>query len=67
MSDKETGDRWSEGSQIFFTGGKGWGITGTLQNICLGKEDDIQKFFETGELNDELDPPETGIKRNSRL
>lgn len=49
-------DYWSECGQVFFCGGKGFGLTDTLQTICLGSEDDIKKFFETGELNHELNP-----------
>lgn len=47
-------DYWSDCGQIFFHYGKGYGVTDTLQTICLGKEDDIKKFFDTGELNNEL-------------
>ena len=47
---------WSEDGQIFFCEGYGWGLTETLKTICLGKEADIKKFFDTGELNNELDP-----------
>lgn len=49
-------DSWGGDGQIFFTGGKGYGLTDNGQNICLGNEKDILKFFETGELNDELNP-----------
>ncbi len=53
---KEPKGRWSDCGQIFFEGGEGYGLTATLQTICLGKEDDIKKFFEVGELNNELTP-----------
>ncbi len=56
MSDKETRDYWSECVQIFFHYGKGYGLTDNLQNICLGNEDDIRRFLETGKLNNELNP-----------
>ena len=56
MSDKETRDCWSECEQIFFHYGKGYGLTETLETVCLGKEEDIKRFFETGELNNELNP-----------
>lgn len=49
-------DHWSDCGQIFFTGSKGYGLTDTLQTICLGEEDDINRFFETGELNNKLAP-----------
>ena len=54
MSDKEPKDYWSECVQIFFHYGKGYGVTEDLNPVCLGDEDDIKKFFETGELNNEL-------------
>ena len=54
MSNKEPKDYWSECGQIFFHYGKGYGLTDSLQTICLGNEDDIKKFLETGELNNEL-------------
>ena len=56
MSDKEIKDYWSDCGLVFFCGGKGFGLTDTLQTVFLGNEDDIKKFFETGELNNELDP-----------
>ena len=49
-------DHWSGDGQIFFTGGYGYGLTEDLRNICLGKEEDIKKFFETGEMAKELNP-----------
>ncbi|MFC1874861.1 helix-turn-helix transcriptional regulator [Chloroflexota bacterium] len=56
MSDKEPRDYWSECRQIFFHYGKGYGLTDHPRNICLGNEDDIRKFFETGKLNNEFNP-----------
>ena len=41
MSDKEIKDYWGDCGQVFFCGGKGFGLTDTLQTICLGNEDDI--------------------------
>lgn len=49
-------DHWSEDGQVFFCDGKGYGLTDTLHPICLGEEDDIKKFFGTGELNNNLKP-----------
>ncbi|MBA7628505.1 hypothetical protein ES703_35993 [subsurface metagenome] len=49
-------DHWSQDGQVFFCDGKGYGLTNTLDSICLGEEDDIKKFFETGELNNKLAP-----------
>ena len=54
MSEKEKRDYWSDCVLVFFCGGKGYGLTDTLQTICLGNEDDIKKFFETGGLSNEL-------------
>ena len=56
MSNKEHKDYWSDCGQIFFCAGKGYGLTDNLQTICLGNEEDIKKFFETGELNNGLQP-----------
>jgi len=53
---KEPKGRWSDCGQIFFEGGEGYGLTATLQTICLGNENDIKKFFSTGELNNKLKP-----------
>lgn len=56
MSEKKPGDHWSDCVLVFFCGGKGYGLTDTLQNICLGNENDIKRFFETRELSNELNP-----------
>ena len=48
--------QWSDGGQACFIDGYGWGLTKDLKSIPLGKEDKIKKFFETGELNNELHP-----------
>ena len=53
---KEPKGRWSDCGQIFFEGSEGYGLTATLQTICLGKKEDIEKFFSTGELNNKLAP-----------
>jgi hypothetical protein len=58
MSDKETRDYWSECEQILFHYGKGYGLAETLETVCLGKEEDILKALETGELPDCLTPKE---------
>ncbi len=50
MSDKQR-DYWSDCSQVYFLDGYGWGITEKGGRICLGLEEDILRFFETGELN----------------
>ena len=61
MSEKEPRDYWSDCKQVFFTGGKGFGVTERLRNICLGKEEGINKFFETGELSDVLNPTQRQV------
>jgi len=61
MSEKEKRDYWSDCGQVFFLDGYGWGITDSLQTISLGKEDDIKKFFDTGELNNELNPTQRQV------
>ena len=61
MSAKDHKDYWSDCGQILFTGGFSWGLTDKLNNICLGSEDNIKKFFETGELNDGLNSIERQV------
>jgi len=53
---KEAKDSWNECGQVFFTGGCGYGLMPDLRSICLGKEEDITRFFDTGELNAGLSP-----------
>jgi len=46
-------DHWDSSGQVFFTGGKGWGITwestagylGRIINACLGDEDAINEYL----------------------
>jgi len=47
---------WSEDGQIFFVDGYGYGLTKDLRTICLGQEEDINKYFETGEMAKGLSP-----------
>ena len=54
MTDKKPKDYWRECGQVFFHFGVGHGLTKELKNIPLGSEEDIKKYFETGELNDKL-------------
>ena len=58
---KEKPDYWSECDQIFFHYGKGYGLTPELKTICLGNEEDIKRFFDTGELNNELNPTQRQV------
>lgn len=60
--EREPRTYWSEpDGQIFFCDGKGYGLTDTLQTICLGEEAGIKKFFETGELKADLKPKQREI------
>ena len=52
----ETRDYWSECGQVFFLDGYGWGFTEKGPRICLGREEDILRFFKTGQLNGDLYP-----------
>lgn len=63
MSEKETRDYWSDYGQIFFHYGKGYGLTPELKTICLGREEDIKKFFDTGELNNQLNLTQRQVLR----
>jgi len=54
-------DQWSEDGQIFFHYGKGYSLTENLKTICLGSENDIEKFFATGEINNELNPTQVQV------
>lgn len=54
----DTRDYWSECEQIFFHYGKGYGLTEALETVCLGKEEDLLKALEAGELPDCLTPKE---------
>jgi hypothetical protein len=47
---------WSECGQVFFCDGRGYGLIDKLRSINIGSEDDIKKAFDTGELNDQLQP-----------
>jgi hypothetical protein len=60
MSDKHR-DYWSDCEQVYFLDGYGWGLTDKCQRICLGKEEDILKFFETGELNGNFHPKQKEV------
>ena len=66
----EPKDGWSEDGQIFFHYGEGYGLTEDLHTICLGKKEDIEKFFSTGEINKALSPTQievlTQIKENRK-
>ncbi len=61
MSEKEKRDYWSDCGQVFYCDGNGYGLANTLQTVYLGSEDNIKKFFETGELNDGLNSIERQV------
>lgn len=48
--EKEQRDHWSEDGQVFYTYGKGYGLTDTLKSISLGSENDIEEYFQTGKF-----------------
>ena len=54
MIDNKPNDHWSECGQVFFHYGMGYGLTKELKNISLGSEEDINKYFETGQLSNQL-------------
>ena len=60
---KERRDYWSDCGQVFFLDGFGWGLTPELERIPLGREEDIAKFFQTGELNHNLKPIQKQVLR----
>ncbi len=56
VKEKEYRTSWADCGQVFFCGGKGYGLTVALQTICLGKEGDIQKCLDMGEVGNEFNP-----------
>lgn len=51
---KQANINWSNCGHVCFVDGWGWVVSEDLNNIRLGKEEDIKKIFETGELPQEL-------------
>lgn len=47
---------WSEDGLVFFSEGMGWSLDEKFNTVCLGKEQDINNLFETGEFSEELSP-----------
>jgi hypothetical protein len=60
---KEYHNHWSEDGQIYFCDGKGYGITDTLQTICLGSEEDIDRYFNTGQFGSGFSPLQRQVLR----
>ena len=52
----ERRDYWSECEQVYFLDGWGWGFNENGYRICFGKEEDVIKALETGQLDDDLHP-----------
>lgn len=52
----EKKDYWSNCGQVFFTGGKGYGLTPSLETICLGEQQDIEAYLAGGTMQDNLTP-----------
>ena len=53
---KEYRNHWSEDGQVFFCDGKGYGLAETLETICLGSEEDIERYLETGQFSPQFNP-----------
>jgi len=49
-------DSWSDCGQVFFTGGKAYGICSNLRTVCIGTATGVQTFFEKDKIEDELTP-----------
>jgi hypothetical protein len=47
---------WSNDGQVFFTGGRGYAVDSELKTVDIGKEADILKAFDTGEIAKDLCP-----------
>jgi len=43
-------DYWDSTGQIFFTGGKGYGLSQDLKTVCLGREHDILSYLAGGNM-----------------
>jgi hypothetical protein len=58
-----TKDLWSEGGQVFFTGGRAWSVNSQLQTVCIGIEDDIRTALD----NPNFEGPNPEINKIIRL
>lgn len=47
---------WSKDGQVFFSGGRGYALDSELKTVDIGKEADILKAFDTGEITNDLCP-----------
>ena len=54
-------DYWSQDGQVFFTGGKGWGLTSSLRSIPLGPEDKVLEILKTGKVDSDLSPTQREV------
>jgi hypothetical protein len=50
VSTKKQPDRWSECGQIYFTGGKAYGISPGLRTIFVGDQPYVESFLQDGVL-----------------
>jgi len=57
----KTRDYWSDCGLIAFVDGRGWGLDEEGNTWCLGRECDVLKAIETGELPDYLTPTERQV------
>ena len=51
---EQSKDYWSECELIYFTDSKAWGVDEDGSTWCLGREPDVLRSMETGELPDYL-------------
>lgn len=54
-------DYWSDCGQMFFAGGRGFGVTDTLAAICLGSEEDIKRYLNAGDNRDKFTAPQLKV------
>jgi hypothetical protein len=64
ISRKEYRDHWSEDGQVFFCDGKGYGLTDNLETICLGSEEYIERYLNTGQFGSGFSPLQRHVLRN---
>ncbi len=48
-------DYWDGTAQVFFTGGRGWGVAPDLSTLCLGAEVEVLAYLDSGTLPKNID------------
>ena len=61
QDERKTRDYWSDCRLISFVDGKGWGLDEDGKTWPLGREADVLRAIETGELPDYLTPQERRV------